>query len=130
LSSSFSRSVLALAVALSVPTAPVAGQASDGGLPARLAAWFEAASRGAPGQWGVAVADQTGRMLWSMNPDEPMVPASTVKLFTTGFARSVLGGSARRSTKVVGIGGVDPQTGAWIGSWALELNGDPTLERA
>ncbi len=65
-----------------------------------------------------------------MNPDEPMVPASTVKLFTTGFARSVLGGSARRSTKVVGIGGVDPETGAWVGSWALELNGDPTLERA
>jgi PBP4 family serine-type D-alanyl-D-alanine carboxypeptidase len=69
-------------------------------------------------------------MLWSVSPDHPLVPASTVKLFTTGFARSVLGGSARRSTRVVGIGGLNPETGAWEGSWALELNGDPTLERA
>jgi D-alanyl-D-alanine carboxypeptidase/D-alanyl-D-alanine-endopeptidase (penicillin-binding protein 4) len=76
------------------------------------------------------VADQTGRMLWSMNPDHPLVPASTVKLFTTGFARSVLGGTARRPTRVVGIGAVNPETGAWEGTWALELNGDPTLERA
>ena len=32
------------------------------------------------------------------------MPASTVKLFTTGFARSVLGGTARRPTRVVGVG--------------------------
>jgi D-alanyl-D-alanine carboxypeptidase/D-alanyl-D-alanine-endopeptidase (penicillin-binding protein 4) len=130
-----SASALALAYGLVSQTAPVAAQASQavvptGGLAARLASWYETASRGAPGQWGIAVADGTGRMLWSVNPDEPLVPASTVKLFTTGFARSVLGGSARRSTRVVGIGGVDPKTGAWVGSWALELNGDPTLERA
>jgi PBP4 family serine-type D-alanyl-D-alanine carboxypeptidase len=31
---------------------------------------------------------------------------------------------------VVGIGSVDPVTGTWIGSWALEVNGDPSLERA
>jgi D-alanyl-D-alanine carboxypeptidase/D-alanyl-D-alanine-endopeptidase (penicillin-binding protein 4) len=95
-----------------------------------LATWYQTALRRAPGQWGIAIADQTGRMLWSVNPDQPMVPASTVKLFTTGFARSVLGGAARRSTRVVGIGGLDPETGTWSGSWALELNGDPTLERA
>jgi PBP4 family serine-type D-alanyl-D-alanine carboxypeptidase len=129
-SSSFSRSASALALALTVPTAPLAAQATAGGIQERLATWFETTSLRAPGQWGIAVADQTGQMLWSLNPDQPMVPASTVKLFTTGFARSVLGSSARRSTKVVGIGGVDPETGAWVGSWALELNGDPTLERA
>jgi serine-type D-Ala-D-Ala carboxypeptidase/endopeptidase (penicillin-binding protein 4) len=130
-----SASVLALATALLSPAAPVAAQSSDALIPAgslagRLASWYENAARRAPGQWGIAVADETGRMLWSVNPNQPMVPASTVKLFTTGFARSVLGGSARRSTRVVGIGGVDPETGAWVGSWALELNGDPTLERA
>jgi D-alanyl-D-alanine carboxypeptidase/D-alanyl-D-alanine-endopeptidase (penicillin-binding protein 4) len=111
-----------------------AAEADVGGtnhaLAGRLTAWYEASSRRAPGQWGIAVADQTGRMLWSINPQAPLVPASTVKLFTTGFARSVLGGTARRSTRVVGIGGLDPETGAWQGSWALELNGDPTLERA
>ncbi len=100
------------------------------GVAGRLAAWYESASRRAPGQWGVAVADESGRMLWSANPDQPLVPASTVKLFTTGFARSVLGGAARRSTRVVGTGGLDAETGAWVGTWALELNGDPTLERA
>ena len=99
-------------------------------LTARLTAWYETSSLRAPGQWGIAVADHAGRMLWSMNPDQPLMPASTVKLFTTGFARSVLGGTARRPTRVVGVGGLNPETGAWEGSWALELNGDPTLERA
>ncbi|MGH7580379.1 MAG: D-alanyl-D-alanine carboxypeptidase/D-alanyl-D-alanine endopeptidase [Gemmatimonadales bacterium] len=132
-------SLLGLVAALSLPAdradaqsavdvaAPALGTADA--LAGRLATWYETASRRAPGQWGIAVADETGRMVWSVNPDEPLVPASTVKLFTTGFARSVLGGSARRSTRVVGRGGLDPETGVWQGSWALELNGDPTLER-
>ena len=134
---SFSRSASALALASALclrpprwPRRAPTLSLPAGGLAGRLATWYETASRRAPGQWGIAVADETGRMLWSMNPNQPMVPASTVKLFTTGFARSVLGGSARRSTRVVGIGGVDPETGAWEGNWALELNGDPTLERA
>src|SRR4051812_3367995 len=96
----------------------------------RMADWFEAANRSAPGQWGVAIADQKGQMLWSMNPDVSLMPASAVKLFTTGYARSVLGGSARRPTRVVGSGMVDPVSGEWLGNWALELNGDPSLERA
>jgi D-alanyl-D-alanine carboxypeptidase/D-alanyl-D-alanine-endopeptidase (penicillin-binding protein 4) len=58
------------------------------------------------------------------------MPASAVKLFTTGYARSVLGGNARRSTRVVGAGVIDTARGEWLGNWALELNGDPTLERA
>jgi PBP4 family serine-type D-alanyl-D-alanine carboxypeptidase len=69
-------------------------------------------------------------MLWSMNPDQSLMPASTVKLFTTGYARSVLGGTARRATRVVGAGVVDTVRGEWLGNWALELNGDPSLERA
>src|SRR5262249_45627746 len=62
--------------------------------------------------------------------DHPLMPASTVKLFTTGFARTVLGGTARRATRVVGAGTLDSTNGEWIGSWALQLNGDPSLERA
>jgi serine-type D-Ala-D-Ala carboxypeptidase/endopeptidase (penicillin-binding protein 4) len=96
----------------------------------RMADWYASATRTAPGQWGVAIADQSGQMLWSMNPDVSLMPASAVKLFTTGYARSVLGGSARRATRVVGTGIVDPGTGEWLGQWALELNGDPSLERA
>jgi serine-type D-Ala-D-Ala carboxypeptidase/endopeptidase (penicillin-binding protein 4) len=138
---SFSRSALAFALAFgwlgpapaaaqSSPALSSAGALGSSLLAGRLAAWYETTSRRAPGQWGIAVADEQGRMLWSINPNQPMVPASTVKLFTTGFARSVLGGAARRSTRVVGTGGLNPETGAWVGNWALELNGDPTLERA
>lgn len=108
-------------------TAPVAAQSAV--TPEALEAWYTATRRTAPGTWGVVIADQTGEIIWSVNPWEPMTPASTVKVLTTGFARTTLGGEARRPTRVVGNGGVDPMTGTWEGSWALELNGDPTLER-
>jgi serine-type D-Ala-D-Ala carboxypeptidase/endopeptidase (penicillin-binding protein 4) len=120
----------ALAVCLSIPYAPLSAQTDPAWLAGRMSEWYDGAVRRAPGQWGIAVADQGGRLLWSTNPDVPLMPASTVKLFTTGFARSVLGGEARRSTRVVGNGYLDPATGKWIGGWALELNGDPSLERA
>jgi PBP4 family serine-type D-alanyl-D-alanine carboxypeptidase len=90
--------------------------------------WYDMARRMAPGRWGVAVADQSGNLLWSLNADSTFVPASTVKLLTTGFARSVVGSEAVLNTRVRGAGSVDA-TGAWIGHWALELNGDVTLER-
>jgi len=92
--------------------------------------WYASASRSAPGDWGIAVADQSGQMLWSFNAEASLMPASTVKLFTTGYARSVLGGSARRATRLVGSGVVDPKSGEWLGEWELQVNGDPSLERA
>ena len=95
----------------------------------QLEKWFKAANRAAPGAWGIAVANQDGYLVWGVQPTRALIPASTVKLFTTGFARSVLGADARQQTRVVGVGHVDPETGSWIGTWALELNGDPTLER-
>jgi D-alanyl-D-alanine carboxypeptidase/D-alanyl-D-alanine-endopeptidase (penicillin-binding protein 4) len=112
--------LLALPVALSAQDAPIGPE---------LDAWLARAKRTAPGKWGVVIADQTGRILWSVNGADPMVPASTVKLLTTGFARTVVGSEARRATRVVGSGRVNPLTGTWEGRWALELNGDVTLER-
>ena len=94
----------------------------------QLERWFRETSRKAPGTWGIAVADNQGRLLWGVQPTRTMIPASTVKLLTTGFARSVLGSDARKTTRVIGTGTVDPATGTWKGEWALELNGDPTLE--
>ena len=99
------------------------------GLQQQLESWFAKARRAAPGTWGIAVATLEGQLLWTVQPTRPMIPASTVKLFTTGFARSVLGGDARRITRVLGTGHLDPFDGRWVGSWTLELNGDPTLER-
>lgn len=128
--SSSCRLALCLAALLQMPSAPLPAQTDATWLTGRLDSWYHRAQRSAPGEWGIAVADQNGQLLWSANPDQPLMPASTVKLFTTGFARSVLGGGARRPTRVVGVGSLDPASGEWIGSWALEVNGDPSLERA
>lgn len=95
----------------------------------QLEAWYSQTLKRAPGLWGVVVADENGDVIWSVNAATPMTPASTVKVLTTGFARSQLGGEARLPTRVVGSGGVDPTDGTWKGTWALELNGDPTLGR-
>ena len=94
-----------------------------------LETWYAQAQRSAPGQWGIAIVTADGRLVWAANPNEPLMAASTTKIFTTGYARSVLGGSARIRTRVLGAGYVD-RYGRWVGPWALELNGDPTLDRA
>lgn len=111
-----------------VAARPAAAQ-GDPLLLSRLDAWFAEAQRLAPGQWGIAIADQRGNLIWSHNPTSPMVPASTVKLLTTGFARTVLGSEAQLATRVIGTGRLHPANGEWIGSWAIQMNGDPTLER-
>jgi D-alanyl-D-alanine carboxypeptidase len=131
-SQSLARFTLALALAgcLQAHVTPLQAQTDPQWLAERMSSWYQRAVRTSPGEWGIAVADQSGQMLWSVKPDQPLMPASAVKLFTTGFARSVLGGGARRPTRVVGVGTLEPGTGEWIGSWALELNGDPSLERA
>jgi len=121
--------LLALLGGLAVLPAVAAAQ-SDAEVQRALDSWYRRARHRAPGQWGIAVADQTGRIFWSVAEDQPLLPASTVKLFTTGFARSMLGGDARVATRVVGTGVVEPTTGQWMGTWALELNGDLSLERA
>ncbi|NOT09348.1 MAG: D-alanyl-D-alanine carboxypeptidase/D-alanyl-D-alanine-endopeptidase [Gemmatimonadales bacterium] len=121
--------VLALAAIPARAWAQTARNASSASLQQQLNGWYARASRSAPGTWGIAVASQDGQLLWGVQPTRAMIPASTVKLFTTGYARSVLGGEARRHTRVVGVGHVDPATGTWLGTWSLELNGDPTLER-
>jgi D-alanyl-D-alanine carboxypeptidase/D-alanyl-D-alanine-endopeptidase (penicillin-binding protein 4) len=122
-----------IAISVAISCASLAGRAAECQTltptqRADLATWYRTASRRAPGDWGIAIANQRGELLWSVEPGTSLIPASTVKLFTTGFARTVLGGEARRSTRVVGSGFIDPLGGEWMGTWALELNGDPSLE--
>lgn len=127
------RTFLAQVALAALVTAPAASQSRkvprELSLQEQMESWYSRASRAAPGSWGIAIASQDGQLLWGVEPTRPMIPASTVKLFTTGFARSILGGDARRHTRVVGVGHPDPTTGTWIGTWSLELNGDPTFER-
>lgn len=121
-------SLVALLGAAAGAVAP-SGAAAQGDVAGAVDAWYRTALRAAPGDWGIAIADQQGRTLWERRSDELFIPASTVKLFTTGFARTVLGGEARRETRVLGVGRLEPGTGAWLGAWALEVNGDPSLGR-
>ena len=98
---------------------------------AKVDDWFRRTTeRTSDGQWGIAIGTMSGRVLWSVNPELELIPASTVKLFTVGFTRARAGGGARISTRVIGRGILDSVSGLWRGSWQLELGGDPTLERA
>jgi D-alanyl-D-alanine carboxypeptidase/D-alanyl-D-alanine-endopeptidase (penicillin-binding protein 4) len=115
------------------PTSPSIGAASGPlELPTllkrKVEAWYRTSSRRTRGTWGIVITDERGNLLWSKNPDRAMVPASTVKVFTTSYARGRLGGEYTRETRVVGIGALDSTNGQWIGTWQLQLNGDPTLE--
>ena len=78
------RLKLALAVLVFAPFAGLNAQADERWVSSRVSEWYVSAARSAPGQWGIAVADQSGQMLWSLNPDQALMPASAVKLFTTG----------------------------------------------
>jgi D-alanyl-D-alanine carboxypeptidase/D-alanyl-D-alanine-endopeptidase (penicillin-binding protein 4) len=92
--------------------------------------WYvRTVQRTGDGQWGVAIGTMDGRVLWSLNSGLELIPASTAKLFTTGFTRARAGGGARISTRVIGRGQLDSGSGRWQGSWQLELGGDPTLDR-
>ncbi|HEY3933306.1 MAG TPA: D-alanyl-D-alanine carboxypeptidase/D-alanyl-D-alanine-endopeptidase [Gemmatimonadales bacterium] len=123
--------VTALIVAVPLATrAPRLSAQSAAAVTPVLDAWWSRTSHRSPGTWGVVVADQNGHVLWQVNEDNPMIPASTVKVLTTGFTRTAVGGDARRATRVIGSGHIDSATGMWVGRWALEMNGDPTLERA
>jgi len=97
---------------------------------ARVVDWYRrTATRTGDGVWGIVIGSRDGRVLWSLNPELELIPASTAKLFTTGFTRARAGGGARISTRVIGRGRLDSASGRWQGSWQLELGGDPTLER-
>ncbi|MGH7514639.1 MAG: D-alanyl-D-alanine carboxypeptidase/D-alanyl-D-alanine endopeptidase [Gemmatimonadales bacterium] len=96
-----------------------------------LETWYRrTADRTGNGEWGVAVGTMDGRVLWSVSPELALIPASTAKVFTTGFTRSRVGGDSRITTSVVGDGALEPTSGRWQGTWALDLGGDWTLDRA
>src|SRR6188474_1029184 len=93
------RFTLSLFVGLLTAAAPASPQAapvlSAGQLQGQLDAWYAKAARATKGTWAIAVATQEGQLLWGIQPTRPMIPASTVKVFTTGYARSILGSNAR-----------------------------------
>jgi D-alanyl-D-alanine carboxypeptidase/D-alanyl-D-alanine-endopeptidase (penicillin-binding protein 4) len=125
------RTLMVLVCLSAMAALPLAAQELSPRELAELEAWFRRASERTPGgQWGISIGTMNGRVLWSVSPELELVPASTTKLFTTGFTRTRMGGGARFTTRVIGDGRLDTISGKWIGTWALQLGGDPTLERA
>ena len=55
---------------------------------AELEDWFRRTSERTPGgQWGISIGADGRTVLWSMSPELDLIPASTTKVFTTGFSR-------------------------------------------
>jgi D-alanyl-D-alanine carboxypeptidase/D-alanyl-D-alanine-endopeptidase (penicillin-binding protein 4) len=122
--------LVAAAVCGTLAASPIAAQSLTPKEREALGDWYRRTSeRTGLGEWGVAIGTMDGRILWSMSPELALIPASTAKVFTTGFTRARVGGDSRLTTRVVGDGSVDPASGRWQGTWALELGGDWTLDR-
>ena len=73
--------------------------------------------------WHVEAAD--GQVVESSDADEPINPASVVKVATTLRALETLGPAHRFTTRFRASGTVDPSTGALDGDLVVEGGGDP-----
>ena len=123
--------LVAAFVAGAVASSPVRAQSLAPRELEALESWYRrTADHTGNGEWGVAVGTMDGRVLWSVSPELALIPASTAKVFTTGFTRSRVGGDSRITTSVVGDGALEPSSGRWQGTWALDLGGDWTLDRS
>lgn len=79
---------------------------------------------------GIVVADaKTGERLFELNPDQLMIPASTLKIITTATALEMLGDDYRFETKTGFTGAID-ETGTLNGNLVIVSGGDPTLGSA
>jgi D-alanyl-D-alanine carboxypeptidase/D-alanyl-D-alanine-endopeptidase (penicillin-binding protein 4) len=79
------------------------------------------------GRWGVLVVSLTrGDTLFSINPDEMLQPASTMKLFTTAVALDQFSPSHQFTTDVLQTGGLSAD-GTLHGDLILRGGGDPGL---
>ncbi|MCA0375165.1 MAG: D-alanyl-D-alanine carboxypeptidase/D-alanyl-D-alanine-endopeptidase [Gemmatimonadetes bacterium] len=84
-------------------------------------------SRTRTGTWGAMVVSITrGDTLFARGADTPLVPASTMKLFTTAVALDRLGPDHAFSTDVLRDGPVD-NIGTLRGNLVLRGDGDPAL---
>jgi D-alanyl-D-alanine carboxypeptidase/D-alanyl-D-alanine-endopeptidase (penicillin-binding protein 4) len=85
-------------------------------------------SRTRTGEWGAMVISITrGDTLFAHRPDQQILPASTMKLFTSAIALDRLGPEHAFSTDVLREGSFDPVTGTLRGNLILRGDGDPSL---
>ncbi|MBN1356213.1 D-alanyl-D-alanine carboxypeptidase/D-alanyl-D-alanine-endopeptidase [bacterium] len=75
---------------------------------------------------GIAIIDlSTGEILFSIDANNPMIPASNMKLFTTAAALDRLGPEFQFETKL--LSPVEPLDGKLDGDLILRGSGDPSL---
>ena len=111
---------------VTTPALVPAGDSAELPSPAGMAAWLApVAADPNLGKLGARVTDaSTGKELWQVAPDMPLVPASTNKLLTAAAALLTLDPQTRVATRVV-AGSENPQ-----GPVVLVGGGDPTLSAA
>ncbi len=84
-------------------------------------------SRTKIGKWGVLVVSlSSGDTLFGYNPDDQLLPASTMKLFTSAVALDRFGANGRFETTVLRTAELEPN-GVLHGDLVLRGAGDPTL---
>src|SRR6266567_6950887 len=78
-------------------------------------------------EWGVeAVNLNTGKTIYSLNPDKLFTPASNTKLFTTATALALIGPDYKFHTTIETRGSID-KYGRLVGDLSLICRGDPNL---
>jgi serine-type D-Ala-D-Ala carboxypeptidase/endopeptidase (penicillin-binding protein 4) len=109
------------------PEPPPPPPPSRAALVERLEALVEAAVEAAPdAEFGVLVTDEYGRELAAHNPDDPLLPASTLKVVTAAAVLSTVGPELRLRTRVETTAPIDGD-GSIDGDLVLVGSGDPTL---
>lgn len=80
------------------------------------------------GSWSFCLTEvDSGKTLCSVNTDRGMVPASVMKVVTTGTALSLLGPKYRFSTTIKYDGSIDAATKTLKGNLYIRGGGDPAL---
>jgi D-alanyl-D-alanine carboxypeptidase/D-alanyl-D-alanine-endopeptidase (penicillin-binding protein 4) len=111
---------------LSVRRVPgwVAETVAAGGLSKSLAGILASPTLGAAARTSCLVVSQGGRVLYSANPTQGLIPASNMKLLTATAVLDRLGPSRRLTTTVAGA---RPVNGVVAGNLYLIGGGDPLL---
>jgi D-alanyl-D-alanine carboxypeptidase/D-alanyl-D-alanine-endopeptidase (penicillin-binding protein 4) len=108
---------------VALPMNPVGDSAPMPTSAGLVAALRQAAANPALGTFAATVSDaRTGTALWERDPDRPMVPASSTKIFTAAAALLSLPLDHRLTTRVV--------RGATPNELVLVGGGDPTITAA
>lgn len=80
------------------------------------------------GVWGFClVTADSGKIVASYNPELSLIPASTMKILTTGAALGLLGENYRYETKIEYTGTFDSISGILRGTVFIRGSGDPSL---